>query len=121
MALDLVRYLFIVMMKYTDTAETVEVACLTDLFIVKSVVQNQYGIARCEVKHISELNKCPYCGGESWFEKQKYAGEYEFRTNFDGTEAENGDMFDGATYKRTSKFAYCCDCYKKIAKLDSEV
>lgn len=69
------------------------------------------------MKNISELSQCPHCGGSTWYELQRYSGVYEFRTNFDGSEAENGDMFDGATYKTISKYAYCSSCNRKIAKL----
>lgn len=68
--------------------------------------------------HIENLKCCPYCGGETWYRLQTYKGTCEFRTNFDGTEAENDDMYDGVEYKFKDKFAYCTSCNEKIAIAD---
>jgi hypothetical protein len=64
------------------------------------------------------MKECPHCGSdEGYYEKITVSGKSIYRYNFDGSEAENGDMYDGLSYKRRSNFAYCLECEKRIFKL----
>ncbi|MBW4083599.1 hypothetical protein [Paenibacillus sp. S150] len=63
----------------------------------------------------TEMEECPHCGSdEGFYEKQTVSGKAEYRYAFDGSEAENGELHEGLTYKRRSKFAFCCSCHKKL-------
>lgn len=59
---------------------------------------------------------CPYCGNDDFYIKQSYKGTYEYRMRFDmdNADMENGDMFDTASFKTVSKYAYCNNCRKKL-------
>lgn len=71
--------------------------------------------------NIKELKQCPYCGNDDkYYRKETYKGYCEFAERFDGKEAENGDMYESAISKLKSKFAYCSQCNRKIAELESE-
>ena len=60
------------------------------------------------------ISKCPFCGCETFYVKMRYKGSGIFRINFDGTEAENGDMYDNLKNTYSSKFAYCEGCNKRL-------
>lgn len=66
------------------------------------------------------IKKCPYCEHDEYFTKETYKGTCEFRFRYDQGEADNSDMFDGAVYKRASKYAWCCKCYKRLFKLEDD-
>lgn len=66
------------------------------------------------------MNCCPQCGSEEYYIKQSYKGTCNYYMRFDGKEADNGDMHEGADYKNTSKYAWCANCYKNLFKLDEE-
>ena len=61
---------------------------------------------------------CPYCGGEEYYIKQSYKGNCEYILRFDGDEAENGDIHQGAQYKNTSKYAWCQNCDKRLFQFE---
>lgn len=69
------------------------------------------------MKHVSELKECPFCGHDENIIKQRATAIVEYGTRFDGEEADNTGLHDGMEYKDISKFAFCRNCYKKIAKL----
>lgn len=50
------------------------------------------------------MDKCPRCGHEEYYIKRKY----------------NGRMFDYADVKEVSKYAWCCNCDKRLFKLEEE-
>ena len=60
------------------------------------------------------ITECPYCGCGTYYYKQSYSGTGNCYRNFDGSEADNADMYVSATYKEIGKFAYCADCNKKL-------
>lgn len=70
---------------------------------------------------ISELNCCPYCGNKEFFIKQRYKGECEVNLRFDKSDdVDNTNIYASVEHKTISKFAYCNNCFKKIAKLDDD-
>lgn len=69
------------------------------------------------MKHISEIQNCPFCGYEEYYKKETYKGTCNAYARFDGKETENGDMYSYASHKLSSKFAYCTACNRKIARL----
>ena len=66
------------------------------------------------------LSCCPYCGSEEYYTVQNASGKVFYRERFDGEEAENGAMYEGLRYKQAGKYAYCCDCNKRLFKLTNE-
>ena len=62
--------------------------------------------------------KCPHChSDEGYYTKSTYKGKGIFRFNFDGSEAENGDMYDGLV-ETQSKYVYCLNCDKRLFKTE---
>lgn len=68
-------------------------------------------------EHITKLECCPHCGSdEGFYEKMQVRGTIRCRHNFDGTEAENSDMYDYLNYAG-GKYAYCLHCNKRLFKM----
>lgn len=68
-----------------------------------------------------KIKECPYCHSDiGYYEKYYYSGNGIVRHNFDGTPAENGDMYDGLLAKSKSKYYYCLKCNKKIGKVEDK-
>lgn len=63
------------------------------------------------------ITECPYCGYDEYYIRYRYSGEGVYRYRFDGEEVENGDMYDCLQDKVVGKFAYCCNCEKKIFRI----
>lgn len=60
------------------------------------------------------VESCPYCNSKKGFyTKEQVTGSVWYNHNFDGSEAENGLMYDGLHYKG-GKVAYCRSCDKKL-------
>ncbi len=69
------------------------------------------------------MNKCPKCGSEVYYIKQRYYGRCCYYIRFDGnldSGGINGDMHDGASYSNTSKYAWCAECGKRLFKIDDQ-
>lgn len=66
------------------------------------------------------MNKCPYCGCEEYYTKQYASGPINYQFRFDGEEAENGAMYETLSFKPKSKYAFCCQCEKRLFKLDEK-
>ncbi|RXZ84607.1 hypothetical protein EBB07_00905 [Paenibacillaceae bacterium] len=67
------------------------------------------------------MKECSHCkSDEGYYEKYTASGETVFYHNFDGSEADNGEMHEGLTYKLRSKFAFCRNCEKKLFRLDKD-
>ncbi|WP_162944228.1 hypothetical protein [Paenibacillus aceti] len=62
------------------------------------------------------MKECPHCGGGSYYQKYQVSGPSRAYSNFDGTEAENGEMYEGLTY-RGGKYAYCAGCHKRLFRV----
>lgn len=71
---------------------------------------------------MKQINKdikcCPYCGGETYYIKQRYSGCGNYYFNFDGTDTDNSEFYENSDYKLTSKYAWCADCDKRLFKLE---
>lgn len=66
------------------------------------------------------IDGCQHCGSkEGFFEKQQIHGRINYRYNFDGTEADNTDIYDLTTVTR-GKYAYCLHCGKRLFKMPTE-
>lgn len=66
------------------------------------------------------IDHCPHCGSKNgFFEKQYARGRINYIYNFDGTEAENHDMYDLLTFTE-GKYAYCMHCGKRLFKITTE-
>ncbi len=65
--------------------------------------------------HYSPDMTCPYCGNDEFFIKQSYKGTCEYNMRFDlDYNVENGEMYENASFKTTSKYAYCNNCRKRL-------
>ena len=63
-----------------------------------------------------KIKECPHCKSkEGYYQKMSYSGSGIFRFNYDGSIAENSDMYD-CLFSKKSKYYYCLNCNKKIAK-----
>lgn len=61
---------------------------------------------------------CKHCGStDGFYTKNSYKGSGIVRFNFDGSEAENGTMYDGLTHTQ-SKYTYCLSCDKRLFKTE---
>jgi hypothetical protein len=70
-----------------------------------------------QVNPNAPINKCPYCGSDwGYYTKDYIHGSTWYRCNFDGTEADNGDMYDPLTHE-AGKYAYCLSCNKRLFKM----
>ena len=67
-----------------------------------------------EIHYSAEMNKCPYCGDDEFFIKQRYSGTCEYRYRYDKKPAENGEMYENARFKSIGKYAYCMNCGKRL-------
>lgn len=65
-----------------------------------------------------KMKECPYCGCGSYYTKYTLSGFSVFIENFDGSEADNGSMYEGANHKLKSKYAFCFQCNKKLFKVE---
>jgi hypothetical protein len=60
------------------------------------------------------INTCPYCGSSAgFFIRQQVTGSISINFNYDGSDADNTEMYDYLTHKG-GKVAYCQDCEKKL-------
>ena len=61
---------------------------------------------------------CKHCGStEGIYTKNSYKGSGIMRFNFDGSEGENGDMYD-CLCEVQSKYVYCLNCDKRLFKTE---
>lgn len=61
---------------------------------------------------------CPKCGDdEGYYTKMQARGLVITRFEFDGSEAENGDMYEGLSYSG-GVWAYCLACHKRIFRME---
>ena len=68
---------------------------------------------------VATIQECPHCGSdEGYYTKEQVHGTIKVRYNFNGSEAENGDMYDSIKYTG-GKVAYCLECNKQLFKMDS--
>jgi len=66
------------------------------------------------------MKECPYCGSDDgYYTKSSVRGTVIMRSKFDGSDSENGDMYDYLTHKY-GKTAYCLGCKKKLFKIQKE-
>ena len=64
-----------------------------------------------------DISGCPYCGCDEYYTNVRYSGEGVYRYRFDGETAYNGEMYDCLKDTIMGKFAYCCDCNKRIFRI----
>ncbi len=64
------------------------------------------------------IDKCPHCGSEEYIIKQRYSGICHYGMRFDGKEANNGEMWESASFRNTSEYAWCRECGKRLFKLE---
>ena len=43
----------------------------------------------------TDLQSCPFCGCDTYYEKQKAFGNIEYNSMFNGKDAPNYEMYDG--------------------------
>ena len=72
-------------------------------------------------KSIYGIDKCPNCGGGSFYVSQYISGYGYFYGNLDGTEADNSELHAGLEYRTTWKYARCADCDKKLFKITPDM
>jgi uncharacterized protein with PIN domain len=67
------------------------------------------------------MKACPKCGNdESYYVEQRVTGKINFYINYDGTEAENSEMYEHLKHK-TLKYGYCSNCNKRLFKVDENM
>lgn len=59
------------------------------------------------------MNKCPYCGNGSFYTKSQAYGVMIFHENFDGSPADNTNMYNNIQY-RYGKRCFCSRCDKYL-------
>ncbi|MBQ7067032.1 MAG: hypothetical protein IJN92_09470 [Lachnospiraceae bacterium] len=73
-----------------------------------------------KIHYTKEMKECPYCGNDEFYIKQAYSGTCNYYMRFDmkNEKAENGEMYQSATHKDLTKYAYCSDCNKRLFLID---
>ncbi|TKJ83771.1 hypothetical protein PaeCFBP13512_22405 [Paenibacillus sp. CFBP13512] len=67
---------------------------------------------------IESFTECPHCkSDEGYFRKDYVKGRMQYRFNFDGSEADNGDMYELLNFNHGKK-AYCLNCKKPICSMN---
>lgn len=68
-----------------------------------------------------ELTKCPFCGGEEFYETGYASGPTSFTMRFDGngTEADNANMYDSLGFKFTGR-CYCKKCGQYLGNIEKD-
>ena len=67
---------------------------------------------------IASIESCTHCGSdEGYYTKDYVKGHTVTRFTFDGSEAENTDMYEGLSH-RMGKVAYCLNCHKRLFKME---
>jgi len=56
-----------------------------------------------------DLNCCPFCGCDEFYEKQQAKGTIHYRMRFDGEVTENSDMYDSLFINYSGR-VYCEKC-----------
>ncbi|MBP1176755.1 hypothetical protein JOE49_004007 [Paenibacillus sp. PvR133] len=60
------------------------------------------------------VERCPHCGNEEGFYTKDFSsGAIRTRYNFDGTEADNTELYSGLRHKMGKK-AHCSKCDKVV-------
>lgn len=74
------------------------------------------------MKPISYFDRCPHYGSdEGYYTKERARGTIHFFHNYDGSEAENGNMYSSVSgVAGTGVWTYCATCYKKIARMEEK-
>ena len=67
------------------------------------------------------IDKCPHCGEKDFFVKQSIKGIGQYYMNLDGEEVDNSTLHDGLEYRTIGKYAYCCDCRKRMFKITEDM
>lgn len=57
----------------------------------------------------SDLARCPFCGGDEYFEVRYAHGRVFWNARFDGREAHNEGMYDDLTYSDSGR-RWCSNC-----------
>ena len=60
-----------------------------------------------------DLEACPFCGCDEFYEKQQTRGTIHYRIRFDGKETDNSDMYDSLLTMYSGR-AYCNDCKRYL-------
>ena len=64
-----------------------------------------------------KVEKCPHCGSDTYYIKETATCKIVHYSKFDGSEADNSEMYDGMTHKLRSKFAFCKNCDRKLFRI----
>lgn len=66
----------------------------------------------------SPVDRCPYCGSDyGYYTKQQAHGPVRYNYEFDGSESDNGEMYNCLSYTG-GKYAYCAHCDKRLFKME---
>lgn len=79
--------------------------------------KNKVDLTTVQDMNEPNMTECPYCGHDEYYINYRYSGTGICRCRFDGEEAENGGMYDSLQNTVVGKFAYCCNCNKKIFRI----
>lgn len=60
------------------------------------------------------ITECPYCGYDEFYYNQHMVGNGAMYVRYDGEETDNGCMHETLRYTPIGKFAYCCNCHKRV-------
>ena len=71
--------------------------------------------------NFSDLKECPYCGGNEFYTKDYVCGVLRYAERFDGTEADNTEMYDYLNMKEGAGRAYCRSCEKYLGNKTTNV
>ena len=67
-----------------------------------------------------KIKECPFCGCTTFYQKFQYRGRGIYFSNYDGSDAENGDMYDYVNATTTGR-AYCAECDRYLGNAGSDV
>ena len=70
------------------------------------------------VMRFSDLECCPFCGNDEYYEKQRIVGYGNYFYSFDGSEVDNSTLHDGLSYYSTGR-VYCSYCEKYLGNIET--
>lgn len=70
-----------------------------------------------ELKEKIPYKKCPHCGYDEFYIKERVSGIVHFNYKYNGDLGDNSEVYDHINSKRIGKYAYCTGCNRKLFKV----
>ena len=72
-----------------------------------------------KIHSVNELEYCPFCGNDEYYQRMYVSGSTECHSRFDGSDgADNSEMYSGLDHTMGAKI-YCNNCNKYLGNLNT--